>query len=148
MGTPHINKDSILHVMKEYFDELPQPNCALITESIGMKPHLKEHMPVIISAVTNWEIFENPRRFSKTFSFEHYPQIKAFIDGVMEFQEEFGHHGIIKISGNEINIEVYTHGVNDITELDQEYIRTIEHIYDDINHYFLTTCEDDNTYDI
>ena len=105
-------------------------------------------VPVIVSNQLAWEIVESPTRFMKSFKFDNFPSLKAFLDELLFFQEETGHHGKITINNLEMVIEVYTHDVNDITELDQEYIRVVDHIHDDINDYFLITPEDEELYDL
>ena len=135
--------------MKQYFNETPIGNSGLLLENIVLgSPTSPATVPISVNHSAAWEIVESPNRFMKTFEFENFPVLKAFVDEILDFQEEFGHHGQIMIRDGEVTIEVYTHGVNDITELDQEYVCAIGHIYTDVSNYFLLNVDDVATYDL
>ena len=55
-----------------------------------------------------------------------------FVDEALKLEDQMNHHGDIRISYDEVSIDVYTHNVNRITELDQEYARSIDFIYRDV----------------
>ena len=93
---------------------------------------------------SQWEIVTDPNRFKREFEFNAFPELKSFLGDVLEYQEEVGHHGKIILDGLSVLIEVYTHDVNDITELDQEYVEAVENIHRDVQDYFLTDENDDN----
>jgi pterin-4a-carbinolamine dehydratase len=81
---------------------------------------------------TSWRIVESPNRLMKTFEFDDYVGFKVFLDELLTYQEEVGHHGKLTIqNGNEVIVEVYTHDVDDVTEIDQEYALMADAIYED-----------------
>jgi pterin-4a-carbinolamine dehydratase len=94
--------------------------------------------------LSQWEVVSDPNRFKREFEFNTFPEFKVFLDEVLEHQEEVDHHGKISLDGLNILVEVYTHDVNDITELDQEYVRALDQIHRDVQDYFLTDKNDDN----
>ena len=71
----------------------------------------------------------------KTYEFDKYRDLKDFLDQVMDYQEDVRHHAKITVDHLKIIIEVYTHDVDDITELDQEYAKTSDAIYQDVMYY-------------
>jgi len=94
--------------------------------------------------ISQWEVVTDPNRFKREFEFNTFPEFKAFLELVLEYQEEVGHHGKVVLDGLKVLVEVYTHDVNDITELDQEYVQALDHIFRDVQDYFLTNGNDDN----
>ena len=86
----------------------------------------------IKATACNWEIHSDPERFSRKFKLESRKRAIDFVNEVMQLEDEMNHHGDLKISYDEVSIDVYTHNVNRITELDQEYIRSVDFIYKDV----------------
>lgn len=81
---------------------------------------------------SSWEVHSDPERFSKRFKFDTRDRMKSFVSEVMKFEDEFRHHGEIRIEYTEVDISVYTHDVNRITELDKEYIKHVDNIHRDV----------------
>ena len=57
-----------------------------------------------------------------------------FVAEVIAYQEEINHHGKITIENNEVDIEVYTHDLNEVTGLDIKYAKEVDLIYKDARH--------------
>jgi pterin-4a-carbinolamine dehydratase len=93
--------------------------------------HLPTEVPVQ-PYVCAWETHSDPERFARTYKFESRDRLIDFLNEVLRFEDETGHHGTQRIDFDSVTIEVYTHTVNKITELDQEYTRAADHIYEDI----------------
>ena len=91
------------------------------TPTVPIQPH-----------VCSWEVHSSPERFSKMYKFTSRDRLVDFLNEVLRFENEMGHYGTQKIDFDSVIIEVYTHTVNKITELDQEYIRAMDHIYKDV----------------
>jgi pterin-4a-carbinolamine dehydratase len=129
--------------MKSYFDETPSDNSSLLLENKILGSRLQEAtVPVVVNDSAVWDIVDSPNRFMRKFEFENFPLLKAFVEEVLDFQEEFGHHGQLTIQPLEVIVEVYTHGVNDITELDQKYVVNLNQIYRDIQDFSLSENRD------
>ena len=103
---------------KQLISESYTPNVPI---AVPIQPH-----------VCSWETHSDPERFSKTYKFVSRDRLADFLSEVLRFENETGHHGTQKIDFDSVTIEVYTHTVNKITELDQEYIRAMDYIYKDI----------------
>jgi len=86
----------------------------------------------------DWVTLEAPTRLVKSFEFEHYKILKAFLNELIEYQEKLGHHAKIIMEGNTVTIETYTHTVEQITELDLELSKFADLLYQDVQYYFLT----------
>lgn len=86
----------------------------------------------VVPSQFSWEIHTDPERFSRKFKFESRPRLISFVNYVLSFEDEFHHRGEIRIDDKEVDISVYTHDVNKITELDKEYVRHVDNIYRDV----------------
>ena len=53
----------------------------------------------------------------------------------VQFEHQFGHFAKITADYPKVIIEVYTHEVNDITELDLEYAHEADQIRADVAYY-------------
>ena len=97
--------------------------------------HEAIELPVAPSR-SEWELLEGPTRLSRLFEFESKKQLAFFLDQLLEYEDTTGHSGKISIEGTIIMIEIYTHDVNNVTELDIEYAKTADEIYiDALNAY-------------
>ena len=114
----------ISNLLSEYF----QPDLHIDRSHISSSAFEK---PVKATSCT-WEVHTDPERFAKKFKFESRQRAIDFVNEVFHLEDEMNHHGDLKIMYDEVMIEVYTHNVNRITELDQEYIRSVDFIYKDV----------------
>ncbi len=110
----------ISYLLREYFEE-PK----------GFLKSPSSNAPVSVKAC-KWEVHQSPERFARTYTLDTRPRLKDFVLEVMNLEDEINHHGKIEVSHNEVTITVYTHDVNRITELDQEYTQHVDKIYRDI----------------
>lgn len=115
-------KISIL--LKEYFE-------ADRTESRLYGIQVNKSTPVKPSACS-WEIHTDPERFHRVYKFNARARLKDFVNEILNLEDEINHHGDMKISYDEVSISVYTHDINRITELDQEYTKHVDLIYRDV----------------
>jgi len=79
-----------------------------------------------------WTVQGTPPRLSKTYQFDSITNEVRFIVELLEYQEEVQHHGLLTIDGHDVTAEVWTHDLEDVTELDREYAAEADAIYDDI----------------
>ena len=122
------------HILSEYFES----NSDLKRDPIGSTQLLSESMQndfPVMPHVCSWEIHQSPERFSKTYKFQERNRLYDFVRDLLVFEDNFGHHGEHKISSNEVTVEVYTHDINRITELDQEYTKAADMIFQDVLDY-------------
>ena len=121
---------NLKHLMTEYFDKEEQ----FYNRSVSPMPTLlREDVPVVAKDAFDWEIESHPNRLVKKFVFQSPIALRNFIGDLLEYEEETEHNAEIIISANSITIEVYTHYLEDITEVDQEYAAVADEIYKDSN---------------
>ena len=118
------NQRKLTSILKEYFDDGHHNQ-----RQSGL---MKESAFPILPSICDWEVHDNPERFAKTFDLADKTQVLNFIREVIKHESQVNHEGSIKIVGKKVTIEVYTHDLNRITELDQEYIREVDLIHKDV----------------
>ena len=95
-----------------------------------------EALPVTVRKGGGWDMVDEPtQRLRKAFKFEDMFRVVAFINEILEYQNEVNHHGKILIEGDKVTISVYTHNVNLVTEADMEYAKSIDEIHDDVIYF-------------
>tara|TARA_B100000214_G_scaffold204528_1_gene148285 strand:+ start:1307 stop:1699 length:393 start_codon:yes stop_codon:yes gene_type:complete len=124
---------SILEVLKTngHFDENESELTLVgsLNEAIG----LPRKLPIKAPKQT-WTQTDNPNKLNRNFEFDGPIQLLFFVSEVIAYQEEINHHGKIVIEGQEVNIEVYTHDLNEVTGLDIKYAKEVDLIYKDARH--------------
>jgi 4a-hydroxytetrahydrobiopterin dehydratase len=118
---------SLSNLMKEYFDGSDD-----VVEISNV--HLAVGVPIVPFKET-WEVVNKPQRLLKDFKFKSFFHLKSFLNEVLEYQEELQHHATITVSHLSIRIEVFTHDVEEVTEIDLEYAKAVDLIYEDIQYY-------------
>ena len=96
-------------------------------------PGLKKELPIKSPDRLNWNLQENPSRLSRMFKFSREENFNAFIIDVLEHQAETQHHGRMTAQYPQVKIEVWTHTLNDVTEIDYEWAITVNEIYEGYN---------------
>jgi len=125
----------VAKIMKEYFEGLEDPSPSSPDMRLFSRGLLTEqHMPVVPAKV-KWEVVDGPERFVRRFEFADRRRLIDFVNDVLIFEDELKHHGELKVGAEAVDISVYTHTVEAITELDQEYVRAVDEIYRDVSDY-------------
>tara|TARA_B100000424_G_scaffold216844_1_gene174944 strand:+ start:184 stop:537 length:354 start_codon:yes stop_codon:yes gene_type:complete len=111
---------SVSGLMSGYFENT---SSSVLTE--------RTELPISIEK-SDWKILKDPERMSRTYNFKNRAEsLKFFVSELLDYQERLGHHAEITISGDDVKVEVFTHGVKRITNLDKEYARESDSIYED-----------------
>ena len=119
---------SLANLMKEYFQHGSEETVEI--------PQLKITLDVpIVPFQETWEVEEDPQRLLKDFKFESFFHLKNFLNEVLEYQEEISHHATLTVNHLSVRIEVFTHQVEEVTEIDLEYAKAIDLIYEDVQYY-------------
>ena len=84
---------------------------------------------------SKWEVLESPKRLARSYSFPSGKKLQEFISEILEYQNKTNHSGDIRIDHNDVMIEVYTKDLNCLTELDYEYAKMADLIYQDLEYY-------------
>jgi len=94
-------------------------------------------MPVKIRK-KNWDHLENPNRLAKQYLFDNPEQQIFFITEVLRLSAARDHDIKIVIEGRNIQIETYTHTLEDVTQIDLEIARECDFIFNDSRFYVET----------
>ena len=121
-------------IMRDYFDD--DKSRKYLPESMTMEL-IPSMCPIKPSQPSQWEVVSDPNRLMKTFEFESHFELKAFVSEVLSYQEQVSHHGKLTVNYRDVIVEVYTHDVNDVTELDKEYAQMADKIHQDVQFYFM-----------
>ena len=127
--------DSLQEMMRNYFDSAEHEVSGCSIPSVYEIPPLSIQELPVATHRSSWEVVESPRRLMKTFGFDNKKLKKSFVIELLEYEEEVNHYAKITVNAETVIIEVYTHDVDDVTELDKEYAVAADDIYQDIKHY-------------
>lgn len=89
------------------------------------------NLPISVKRLEGWKILENPKRYSRVLKFGDETKFNAFVMDILELQTETGHHGRITIQYPQVKIDVWTHSLMDITEVDTEWCEKVNDIFGD-----------------
>lgn len=119
--------------MRGYLEDDSGPFPSRLNEISMLAIPAPEECPVQVYE-GRWETVSDPTRYKKEFKFKSQQMLIDFINEVLAYQQNTQHHGKITIDYDNVIIEVYTHDVNTVTELDQEYIHEVDNIYIDAEY--------------
>lgn len=79
----------------------------------------------------NWKTLENPMRLTKVFRFRNDESLIGFVSAILEYEKTTQHQGRITIQNPVVKVETWTKELGEITDMDLEYAREINEIYED-----------------
>ena len=121
----------LVEIMNQYFDdESPAPAYinGRVDRSVIPRP---TNLPIKPKSY-EWTMLENPRRLARKYTFDSHDVLKLYIVELLAYEEDAQHYAKLTISFPDVSIEVYTHDVNSVTELDHEYATAADEIYEDV----------------
>jgi pterin-4a-carbinolamine dehydratase len=86
--------------------------------------------PVVARA--KWTEVGDPRELVKTFEFRRRADKLRFVQDVMEFEEQVGHHAKMIVQADQVTLHLRTEDVDRITELDKELAQFADACFRDI----------------
>ena len=93
-------------------------------------------LPVSVKSGYGWKMVDEPvQMLTKQFKFKDRWRLMAFVSDVLEYEDDVEHHGEIIIKYDTVDISVYTHDVDLVTELDLEYAKSVSEIREDVKDY-------------
>lgn len=124
-----MNVDSTLK--KESFDFTAGMNRLFSSDFQGVRdiPELP-----IDAEETSWQEVTDYSKTSimKTFNFERDKHTRFFVNEILKTSEAMMHHPILSVERKKVKVELYTHDINEVSELDLKLSRFIDEIYEDI----------------
>jgi len=98
----------------------------------GLLEESSNPSPVPIKAKkAMWKLKDNPVRYTRTFKFGGVESMANFIQDVLAYEDDTQHHGKTTIEYPFVKMEVWTHDLNDVTEIDKEWTEAVDKIYRD-----------------
>jgi len=79
-----------------------------------------------------WEIVNSPERLLKDYSFNSRDHVFEFLRQLFLFEDNAYHHARITTENTSVRIEIYTHDIEKVTELDTDYAKVADQVYSDI----------------
>ena len=107
----------LLNLMGEYFED-SRPS--VITESSS-------------PGFPTWQKVDSPERLVRDYSFDSRQNALEFLRQLFLYEDEVRHHGKVTIEHDAVRLEIMTHDLDAITELDVEYAYVADQIYADTN---------------
>ncbi len=83
----------------------------------GVPPLEGEALCVLQKQVEGWDVVEG-HHLTKIFKFPDFRKALDFVNQVGEIAEREGHHPIITLTWGKVEIKIYTHKINGLTESD------------------------------
>lgn len=83
----------------------------------GVPPLTGEVLTTYLSHLDGWQLVDE-HHLVKAYTFPDFAQAFAFGKRVGEMSEEQGHHGDILIAWGKVELSVWTHKINGLTESD------------------------------
>jgi 4a-hydroxytetrahydrobiopterin dehydratase len=84
----------------------------------GMEPLLREEVDEYKKSIEeDWKITEN-NKISREYFFVNYQHTIDFVNKVANLAEKEGHHPVMHVYYGRVNIELWTHAINGLSEND------------------------------
>jgi len=96
-------------------DQITKKHCIPCTA--GTPPLTEKEIEPLIIQVADWEIIDNKRLF-KSFKFKDFRTAIAFVNRTGEIAEAEAHHPDIRFTWGIVEITLYTHKINGLSEND------------------------------
>jgi pterin-4a-carbinolamine dehydratase len=83
---------------------------------------------------SNWEEVSDFSKtyLSRSFFFEKHKHLRFFVSEILKESDELMHHPHLEVSKDNVKVILYTHDINDVSELDLKLAKFIDEIYDDV----------------
>ena len=82
----------------------------------NMPPLNEREIENLLKHVDGWHVEDN--RLAKQFNFGDFREAMGFVNKIAEVAESEGHHPDIMIHYSQVNIELWTHAINGLSEND------------------------------
>lgn len=83
----------------------------------GVPPLTAEEISPLAAQVAGWEVVEN-HHIEKTFRSKNFRNALDFVNRVGEIAEEQGHHPDLYLAWGKVEVKIWTHKINGLSESD------------------------------
>jgi len=94
----------------------------------GIPPLTSEEIKPLAAQISNWESVEN-HHIQKTFKSENFRSALDFVNQVGEISEEQGHHPDLYLAWGKVQVKIWTHKINGLSESDFILAAKIDRAY-------------------
>lgn len=94
----------------------------------GVPPLEGEELLRLSAQLPDWKVIEQ-HHIRKTFLFPDFRKALDFVNRVGEVAEEQGHHPDLALSWGKVDVEIYTHKINGLTESDFILAAKIDRVF-------------------
>ena len=91
-------------------------------------------LPIVPKSLAGWTVQENPKRYTRVFKLTDETKFNSFVMDILELQAETQHHARMTVQFPQIKIDVWTHSLNSVTEVDKEWCEKASDIYGDYDY--------------
>lgn len=70
----------------------------------------------------------------KTYTFRTLKQRSSFVSGLMSYETAVKHMGRISMNGTDVTVQLWTDGIDSVSELDREYAAFADTAYKDVTY--------------
>lgn len=125
-----MSKKTLSSIMEGYFEKprSTNPGMSFLNE-VGC---FENDLPVTANR-SDWVVESSPERLTKKFEFPSTDARNYFISEMLQYEKETSHNAMICIEGKDVTVEVYTHDLMSVTELDKEYAGYCDLVFSDMN---------------
>ena len=93
----------------------------------GVPPLPPEKIKELLTQLSGWEAVKN-HHLTKKFAFPDFVTALAFVNRIGELAEREGHHPDLHLSWGAVQIEIWTHKIDGLTESDFVLAAKIERL--------------------
>ena len=83
----------------------------------GVPPLTAEEIQPLLAQLTGWEVVQQ-HHLKKNYSFSNFAEALGFVNRVGEVAEEQGHHPDICFGWGKVEVTIWTHKIDGLTESD------------------------------
>ncbi len=94
----------------------------------GIPPLTAGEISPLIAQISDWEVVEN-HHIQKTFKSENFRSALGFVNRVGEVAEEQGHHPDLYLAWGKVEVKIWTHKINGLSESDFILAAKIDRAY-------------------
>ena len=91
-----------------------------------------KNLPVRKRKKIDWELKADPDRYYRKVNFKSHERFLNFMIALLQYEDNVKHNAKITIGYPDVIIEIWTHGLEGITEMDREYCREVDSILNEI----------------
>tara|TARA_R110000851_G_scaffold25240_12_gene72918 strand:- start:3511 stop:3843 length:333 start_codon:yes stop_codon:yes gene_type:complete len=89
-------------------------------------------LPVKKDKNKSWETRDDPPRFYRRIKFKNHERFLNFLISLMQYEDNVKHNAKIIIGYPEVIIQVWTHSLESITDMDREYCEEVDSILNEL----------------